>query len=180
MQFKWNDTAGFWGGSLSQSIPGKLAWCPRTVRERCSMPLDSTWQQLPVTSCRRLTAPLSAGASAWGWGASAQLVPVGTAGQQGLQSLPPLCVQQRISCYEAAVAARTAATSQHADERRLSPPDPCAQLPGLGDQSHQTGVVAGVLHMLSWPVSHKHPCKVRPQLGNSPVPLAQRLGNAPC
>lgn len=76
------------------------------------MPPDSTWQQLPVTSCVRLTAPLSPGASAWG---SAKLVPVGTAGQWGLQSLAPLCVQQRISCYVATVAAEAAVASWHAD-----------------------------------------------------------------
>lgn len=94
------------------------------------MPPDSTWQQLPVTTW--FIAPLSPGASVWGWGASAQLVPVGTAGQQGLQGLPPLPVQQRISCYEAVVAAGAAVASQHADEQWLSSPGPCAQLPGLG------------------------------------------------
>lgn len=99
------------------------------------MPLVSTWQQLPVTSCVRLTAPLSPGASAWGWDASAQLVPVGTAEQRGWQSVPPLCVQQRISCYVAVVAAGAAVASQHADEQWLSPPGPCAQLPGLGTKA---------------------------------------------
>lgn len=135
MQVKCNATPGFWGGSLSQRVPGNLPCCPRTVGERHSMPPNSTWQQLPVTSYGRFTAPLFPGTSVWGWGASAQLVPVGTAGQQGLQSLPPLPVQQRISCYESAVAAGAAVASQHADEQQLSPPDPCAQLPGLGTKA---------------------------------------------
>lgn len=62
------------------------------------MPPDSsTWQQLPVPSCGKLTAPLSPGASAWGWGASAQLVPMELLGSRVCRACHH-SVQQRISC----------------------------------------------------------------------------------
>lgn len=145
------------------------AWKPGLVPQDCGRDIPclrtahGSSCQSPAVGSSQLPSPFSL-TPVWGWGASAQLVPVELLGS-GICRTFHRSVQQRSSCCVAAVAAAAAVALQHADEQRLSPADLCAQLPGL-DQSHQTGVVEGVLHMLSWPVSHKHPWKVQPQLGN--------------
>lgn len=59
--------------------------------------------------------------------------------------------------------------SQHADEQWLSPPDPCAQLPGPGTKatSQVWWQVSSICSAGLSPTS----VLVRPGLGNSPVPL---------
>lgn len=74
--------------------------------------------------------------------------------------------------------------SPHADEQgRAVTAGALHTAARTGDQRcsfHQAGAVAG-LQLLSWPVPPpKHPCNLRPRLGNSSVPLALGLRCAPC
>lgn len=116
-------------------------------------------QQLPATSFGMLTAPLSLGVLAWEVSAgSTQLAATGTVRHWGLQSLPtaPVLCGRGISCYVAAVAVGAAVALPHADEQeRAVTAGVLRTAAETGDQRrfHQAGVVAGVLHPLSWPAS---------------------------
>lgn len=74
---------------------------------------------------------------------------------QSLPTTPALC-SRGISCYMAAVAAGAAVASLHADEQGQAVTagawHTAARTGDQGHSFHHTGVVASLLHPLSWPV----------------------------
>lgn len=167
---------GVGGGNLSQRVPGNRAWCPRTVGEIFHA---SRQQHMAAAARPQLweahSSPVPRGLSV-GLGCLCPAGAHGTAGQQGLQSLPPLCAAedqllrwQQEQQWPHSMLMSSGCHHQisvHSSQAwGAKPPDRCggrcppyAQLACLPQASLESEATA-------WKLS---------------VPLAQRLGNALC